>query len=499
MEANISNTAEQSYDIYHDIKVRTNGEIYLGVVGPVRTGKSTFIKRFMDICVLPDMENENEKKRAMDELPQSASGTTIMTTEPKFIPSDAAVITPVPGMQMKVRLIDCVGFMVDGASGHIENNKERMVKTPWEDTPIPFTKAAEIGTRKVIEEHSTIGIVVTTDGSFSDIERSSFIPAEEKTINELKRISKPFVVLLNSIKPYSKDTIELAKEMKAKYNVNVLPINLDQLKKEDVINILQSVLKEFPIGQIMFFAPKWAEMLPDDHWLKKSIIDTAKEILKNLDCIKDVDDYSFKNDSEYIENVECSSVKLSDGTVNVNIVVKPGIYYNIISELTGTAIENEYELINTIKELAGKKTEYDNVKDALQQVEMSGFGVVTPTRKDIQIEEPVVIKNGNKYGVKIKASVPSINMIKTQINVEIAPIVGTKSQADDLIDYIKDNTKDNPDGIWDANIFGKTIEQIIDDSIYEKTHNMTQDSMTKIGDTLEKVVNENSGLVCLIV
>lgn len=488
-----------AYDVYMDIKKRTNGEIYFGVVGPVRTGKSTFIKRFMELCVLPSMKDDNKRKRVQDELPQSSGGTTVMTVEPKFIPSEAALISPFEGINMKVRLVDCVGFMVEGANGHLDNGKERMVKTPWDTKEIAFSKAAEIGTKKVINDHSTIGIVVTTDGSFTEIDRTNYIVAEKKTINELKKINKPFVVILNSDKPYATKTRELAVSLSADYEVPVIPVNCDQLKNEDVNNILKEVLKQFAVTQIDFFAPEWTQVLPDEHWLKKELMQVAGEVLEGINTIKDADNYKYSADNEYIKKLDVTDVSLSEGRVSVKMSVDANIYYSILSELTGTKILNEYELISTIRDLALRKKEYESVSDAVTDVNMSGFGVVTPVRSAIELEEPVVIKNGNKYGVKIKAKVPSVNMLKTQINVEIAPIVGTKNQAEDLINYIKDNTKDNPDGIWDTNIFGKTIEQIVNDGIYEKTHNITKDNMDKIGETIEKVMNENSGLVCLIV
>lgn len=497
-----------TYNIYKDIGERTNGEIYIGVVGPVRTGKSTFIKRFMNLAVIPEIDNEHVKKRTLDELPMSGAGSTITTTEPKFIPSEAPVVSVFDNMSVKLRLIDCVGFMVDGALGLYENDKERMVKTPWQQEDIPFTQAAEIGTNKVIKDHSTIGIIVTTDGSFGEIDRESYVKAEKRTVDELKNIGKPFVVLLNSQKPYSKETTELGAKLSEEYDANVIPVNCDQLKKEDVDNILKSILLEFPVEKLEVYGPSWIEMLKSDHWLKKQIIDIARNILSKTTYIKDVVkakgriDYLDMNDNtecQAVESVTVDEADLSTGIVKFNLSLKNSIYYKVLSELTGTDINNEYELINLIREFASTKTEYDSVKDALFDVNSSGFGIVTPNRKDIELDEPVVIKNGNKYGVKIKAQVPSINMLKTNISVEIAPIVGTKTQADDLIDYIKENTRENPDGIWDTNIFGKTVEQIVNDGIYEKTHNITDESMGKIGSTLEKVMNENSGLVCLIV
>ena len=489
------------FDIYTDIQRRTNGEIYIGIVGPVRTGKSTFIKRFMDLAVIPGIEDENVRKRTIDELPMSGAGNTITTTEPKFIPGEAPVICPFDGADIKVRLIDCVGFMVNGALGLYENEKERMVKTPWSEDAIPFTKAAEIGTKKVIGEHSTIGVVVTTDGSFTDIAREAYIEPESRTIKELKTLGKPFVVLLNSAKPHSVETKELADSMSKNYGVLVLPINCDQLKKEDINHILEQVLLEFPIKEIDFCAPKWVEILSSEHWLKKSLCTTALDILDSFTYMKDTRESM--NDitelKEAIDSVNLSSVNLANGKVEVTFVMSPGVYYDILSELTNTEIHNEYELISIIRSLSEKKNEFDSVKEALSEVNLSGFGMVKPIKENITLDEPICFKNGNKYGVKIKAQVPSINMLKTNINVEIAPIVGSKLQADDLVEYIKGNTKDNPQGIWDVNIFGKTVEQIVSDGIREKTKNITGENMEKITSTLEKVMNDNSGLVCLIV
>lgn len=486
------------FNLYEDIRKRTNGEIYLGVVGPVRTGKSTFVKRFMDLCVIPGIKDANERQRAIDELPQSSAGSTIMTTEPKFIPGESAAICMAEDIKIKVRAIDCVGFMVDGAMGAEENGRERMVKTPWQEEPVPFSMAAQLGTEKVIEEHSTIGVVVTTDGSFTGIERDNYVRAEQMAVDKLKQISKPFVIILNCVKPYAKESVQLAKAMKEKYGVNVYALNCEQLRKEDIDMVISGVLKEFPVSQLDFYAPAWVEVLDSSHWLKAHIADTALAILDDINVMKDA--YREQNNTcEYIEKIDVRNVDMSTGRVEIEFKLSKDLYYKILSELTGTQINNEHELIDMIKSLSDKKNELESLADAISGVNLNGFGVVTPAKENIELAEPVVIKNGNKFGVKIKAKVPSINLLKTEIMVEIAPIVGSKNQADDLIEYIKDNTKNNPDGIWDTNIFGKTIEQIVSDGIYEKTHNMTAESMGKIGDTIEKVMNENSGLVCLIV
>ena len=339
------------FDMYKDIKNRTDGEIYLGIVGPVRTGKSTFIRRFMEMCVLPVMLDDNEKKRATDELPQASGGTTIMTTEPKFIPKEAALISPFEGINLKVRMVDCVGYMIAGANGHMENGVERMVKTPWTKEDIPFSKAAEIGTRKVIKEHSTIGIVVTTDGSITGIERKDYIPAEEKTIAELQDINKPFVVLLNCVKPYSKETETLAKDMALKYKVPVIPVNCDQLKQEDVNRIFENILKEFPVRQIDFHTPAWTEVLPSGHWLKKELCQAAVRVLEDISTIKDADQYEYNEEDKYIKQLTISDVDMAQGLVSVDYDMNQGIYYDILSELTGTDIKNEYELIYKIKRL----------------------------------------------------------------------------------------------------------------------------------------------------
>lgn len=489
---------QKEFHLYNDIQSRTGGEIYLGVVGPVRSGKSTFIKRFMDLCVLPYMENENVKRRAQDELPQSAAGKTIMTTEPKFIPKEAAHIN-VNGAALDVRLIDCVGYMVDGATGHIEEDAERMVKTPWFDYDIPFTQAAEIGTRKVITEHSTVGIVITTDGSFGEIPRENYIPAEDKTILELKKLGKPFVVLLNSASPYGERAANLAREIMEKHSVTVLPVNCAQLRKEDIDKILETILFEFPIQEIRYEIPKWVSMLDADNEIQLQIIDAARQILSKVQTMRDIQSMKAFPQNEIMENIRVSNINGKDGTVEIEIRIFEKYYYQTLSDMVGTEIQNEYQLITMIRELSERKNEYTKVGDALSDCMVNGYSVVIPHREKISLNEPEVFKNGQRYGVKIKAEATTIYMIQTSIQTEIAPIVGSEQQAKDLIDYIGQNARDNKEGIWDTNIFGKTVEQIVDDGIYEKIHNITDENIDKIRETLQKVMNENTGLVCIIV
>lgn len=492
--------SNQIFDVYNDIKARTGGDIYIGVVGPVRTGKSTFIKRFMDLLVIPNITDVHSKERAIDELPQSAAGKTIMTTEPKFIPKEAAEIVLGEDTKVNIRLIDCVGYMVEGASGHIENEQERLVKTPWFDTEIPFTQAAELGTQKVINDHSTIGIVITTDGSFGELPRDNYIAAEEKTIGELKKLRKPFIVLLNTNKPYSESTIRLADEIGEKYNVTVIPVNCEQLKKDDINRIMINILSVFPISEIDFYMPKWAEMLPEDHWLKVDLIDSIKELLKKLNLIKDARPDNLSTESNYVKKFKVDKIQMENGSVKVNIEFDDTYYYTILSDLIGVSITDEYQLISTIRELADMKVEYDRVRNACESVRSKGYGVVIPTKEEISIEEPEIMKHGNKYGVKIKATAPSVHMIKANIETEIAPIIGTEEQANDLIEYISRNTSENPEGIWDTNIYGKTIDQLINEGITTKMSKMSDDSQLKLQETMQKIINDsNGGIICIII
>ena len=488
----------ERHNIYQDISARTGGEIYLGVVGPVRSGKSTFIKRFMELMVLPEIADENERQRTFDELPQSGTGKTIMTTEPKFIPKEAVEL-PMEDMKIKIRLIDCVGFMVKGAGGHLENGQERLVKTPWFDYEVPFTKAAEYGTRKVIRDHSTIGILVTTDGSFGEIPRDSYVEAEKKTVEELLSIGKPFIVLLNSDRPYSKATQTLAENLTKEYHTTVMPVNCDQLRQEDIQEILKNVLLEFPLSSVGFYLPKWVETLRDDHWMKKSILDLVKNFMADREKMKDL--YQKKIPSnEYIESGKIDKIHMDTGEVDVKIQIRDSYYYDILSDLTGIPIKSEYHLIRTMKELAGKKREFEEVSQALKDARERGYGVMKQVLSEIELSEPEVVKHGNKYGVKIKAEAPSIHLIRANLSTEVAPIVGTQLQAEDLITYIKEQAGEDPKEIWNVNIFGKTLEQLVDDGISGKVTKINEDSQEKLQNAMEKIVNESSGgLICIII
>ena len=485
--------------LYNDIKVRTGGELYLGVGGPVRTGKSTFIKRFIDTCVLPNMEDDYLKQLLVDELPQSATGKTITTTEPKFVPKEAATIKLDDQVDVKVRLIDCVGYMVEGASGHMENEKERMVKTPWFDEEIPFTKAAEIGTQKVIYDHSTIGVVVTTDGSFTDIPAQNYIPATERTIQEYKELGKPFIVLVNSQRPQSEEAVSLAQKLSDKYQVSALPMNLAQLKKEDMETLLYQILLEFPISRIEFYMQGFVEMLPSTHPLKMDLTAQLKEKMNEYHCMKDIVKKPLVLSGDYIKKCKTDSINMADGSVKIDVTITDDCYYELISDILGEEIHSEYQLFEKMKELGETAKAYEEIVPAITMVKQKGYGVMKPTRDEITLGKPEVIKHGNKYGVKMKAESPSIHLIKANIETEIAPIVGTKQQAEDLISYIE--AADNENGsIWETNIFGKSIEQLVEDGIQNKLTMIGDESQLKLQDSMQKIVNDtNGGIVCIII
>lgn len=490
----------ENYEIYRDISERTQGDIYIGVVGPVRTGKSTFIKRFMDLLVIPNIENEYSKERARDELPQSAAGKTIMTTEPKFVPNEAVELTLDENLSFNVRMIDCVGYLVPSAVGHMDGEIPRMINTPWVDEKIPFIEAAEMGTKKVITEHSTIGIVLTTDGSITEIPRGDYIEAEERVVNELKEINKPFIMLLNTIRPYAPETENLVRDLSEKYAVPIVPINCAQLKAEDINSIMEKVLYEFPVKELRINFPKWIETLTLDHWLKQSMIKAVKEILGDISKLREIKENIMGiEENEYVKKAYIERISLGNGSANIEVTVDDGLFYKVLSETTGMEIDGEYQLISTIKVLAEAKREYDKVEYALEEVRRKGYGIVTPAIEEMRLEQPVIVRHGSKYGVKIRATAPSLHLIRADIETEISPIVGTEKQSEELITYLNSEMQDDPTKIWELNMFGKSMHELVKDGLQNKLYRMPEESQMKLQDTLQKIINEGSGgVICII-
>ena len=486
--------------IYKDISNRTAGDIYIGVVGPVRTGKSTFIKRFMDTIVLPNIEDENLRRRAHDELPQSSGGKTIMTTEPKFIPEEAVKIRVDKTATLKVRMIDCVGYVVDSSLGYMEEDVPRMVKTPWSDSEMPFEDAAEIGTKKVINEHSTIGLVVTTDGSFSDIEREDYVVAEERVISELKAINKPFIVLLNSLEPDSPNTLQLSAAMSKKYQVPVLPVNCIELDEDRIKAILAQVLFEFPIREVRVKIPKWLVSLDKNHWLKKDVFNAIKENTSDMQKIREVQNVLEKvSRCEHIDLAQLKALDLGEGSAGVDIKLKDDLFFKILSEQTDIDIKDEKSLLDCICELSGKKAQFDKIAEAYEQVKDTGYGIVMPTLDELTLEEPKIIKQNGKYGVKLKASAPSIHMMKINTTAEVTPIVGSEQQSEELVTYLLKEFEESPQKIWESNIFGKSVNELVNEGLNNKLYRMPQQARTKVGETIEKIINDGcNGLICII-
>lgn len=486
-------------NIYADIAKRSNGDIYLGVVGPVRTGKSTFITNFVNKLVLPNIVNVYDRERNFDELPQSANGKMVMTTQPKFIPAEAVKIN-VDDVEMKVRLVDCVGYMVDGAEGDKDSDKPRYVKTPWSDEEMPFKDAAEMGTKKVITDHSTIAVMVTTDGSFTDIPRENYVKAEEDIVKDLKNANKPFVIVLNSKNVESEETKKLAESLTSKYNVPVMPVDCLNLNEEDVSKILDEVLKEFPIESIEVKLPKWMQALPFDSDLIKEVINEIKNLVDVDDKIGDFKlNGTLFEKSENFEQITDAKVKLDEGTINISVEPKPELFYKVLSKQCGAEITSEYQLINYIKELSHAKTEYDKIKDALDNVNECGYGVVYPKQEDIILEEPELTKQSGKYGVKIKAKAPSLHIMRVDVDTEVSPIVGSQNQSEDLIKFLKEEQETNPNGIWETNLFGKSLQSLIADGVNSKITTMPGDAQKKMRKTLTRIVNEGKGgIICIL-
>lgn len=488
----------EKFDLYKDIQQRTGGEIYAGIVGPVRTGKSTFARKFVEHLVLPELEDA-ERDMTKDAMPSSASGRTVTTVEPKFIPRDAVSVEVGDGTVMKVRIVDCVGFPVPGVEGMEENGAPRLVKTPWMEQPVPFQEAARIGTQKVIRDHATIGIVVTTDGSFGDLPRGSFLDAEREAILELQKIGKPFLVIVNSAKPYSEDAKAAADTLRQTYGVVPMILNCEQMGRNEIYAVFEQFLLEFPLTRIVFQIPKWVETLENSHWLKQDLFAAVKKSMQELNTVRDMYTGTSELSSQYIKRTKVEHVDLANGCAEVTVLIQDPLYYQILSEMTGTEIQSEYQLISIVREMSKLKKEYDSVASAVEAVRQTGYGVIAPQKNEIRMEEPTVMKQGSRYGVKIRAASPSIHLIRADIETEIAPIVGSEAQAQDLIAYMKANEQ-TEDGMWNTLIFGKSVEQMVEEGIRSKLSSIGEESQQRLQDTMKRIVNESKGkIICIII
>ena len=488
------------FDIYKDIAERTDGDIYAGVVGPVRTGKSTFIKRFMELMVLPNTENKHKRERAKDELPLSGAGKTIMTTEPKFVPNEAVELTLGENVKFKVRMVDCVGYLVSGALGHEENFAPRMVTTPWYDEEIPFEEAAEIGTRKVIQDHSTIGLVVTTDGSITDIDRSNYIKAEERVISELKELGKPFIIILNSKHPNLDSTIALRESLQSKYGVSVIALDCLNMEVKDIEKVFEKLLYEFPVKEVTINLPKWIEGLPKKHWIKVNILNVLKESIEGLQKLNEVTEFlSPLKELDMVKNVNIVEIKLGEGVVHSEIVVDEGLFYSVLKDMTGYSIDGDYQLLGLISKLAETKRKYDKIEKALIEAKEIGYGLVSPSLEELELAEPEIYRQGNRFGVKLKAKAPSLHVLRADIATEVSPLIGTEKQSEELIQYLLSEFEGEPSKIWQSNLFGKSLYDLVNEQLQGKLSTMPEDARQKLRRALEKIINDGSGGLIFII
>ncbi len=490
----------EKVDIFKDIAERTGGDIYLGVVGSVRTGKSTFIKKFMELVVIPNIENESEKARAQDELPQSAAGKQIMTTEPKFVPNQAVQLHVDEGLDVNVRLVDCVGYTVPGAKGYEDENGPRMINTPWYEEPIPFQEAAEIGTRKVIQEHSTLGVVITTDGTIGEIPRSSYIESEQRVISELKEVGKPFIVIVNTVRPHHPETDALRQELSENHDVPVLAMSVESMNEQDINNVLREVLFEFPVHEVNVNLPSWVMVLKEDHWLRKSYEDAVQDTVKDIKRLRDVDRVVGQfGEYDFIDHAGLAGIEMGQGVAEIDLYAPDDLYDQILKEVVGVEIRGKDHLLQLMQDFAHAKSEYDQVADALKMVKQTGYGIAAPTVNDMSLDEPEIIRQGSRFGVRLKAVAPSIHMIKVDVESEFAPIIGTEKQSEELVRYLMQDFEENPLSIWNSDIFGRSLNSIVREGIQAKLSLMPENARYKLKETLERIINEGSGGLIAII
>jgi stage IV sporulation protein A len=490
----------EKVDIFKDIAERTGGDIYLGVVGAVRTGKSTFIKRFMETVVLPNIRNESDRIRAIDELPQSAAGRTIMTTEPKFVPNTAVQITVAEGLNVNVRLVDCVGYAVQGAKGYEDENGPRMITTPWFDEPIPFQEAAEIGTRKVIQEHSTLGVVITTDGSISEIPRSAYVEAEERVIAELKEVGKPFILIINSMKPSSEPAIELRNELASKYDIPVMALSAATMGEEEVTSALREVLYEFPVHEVNVNLPSWVMVLDENHWLRSRFENSVRETVQDIRRLRDVDRVVglFAN-YEFIDRAALAGMNMGQGIAEIDLYAPDELYDQILMEVVGVEIRGKDHLLQLMQDFTHAKREYDQFAEALEMVKTTGYGIASPTIAEMVLDEPELIRQGARFGVRLRATAPSIHMIRVDVESEFSPIIGTEKQSEELVRYLMQDFEQNPLKIWESDIFGRSLHSIVREGIQGKLAMMPDNARYKLQETLGRIINEGSGGLIAII
>ncbi|OZI11656.1 stage IV sporulation protein A [Bacillaceae bacterium SAS-127] len=487
-------------DVFKDIAERTGGDIYLGVVGAVRTGKSTFIKKFMEQLVLPKIENEAERARALDELPQSAAGKTIMTTEPKFVPNQAISIQVDDGLDVNIRLVDCVGYVIPEAKGYEDENGPRMINTPWFEEPIPFHEAAEIGTRKVIQEHSTIGVVITTDGTVGEISRENYLDAEERIIAELKEVGKPFIMIVNSARPFHPETDQLRDSLIEKYDIPVLSMSVESMRETDVINVLREALFEFPVHEVNVNLPGWVMVLKDNHWLRGHYQEAIKETVQDIKRLRDVDRIVQQfDDYEFIESAGLAGMDMGQGIAEIDLFAPDELYDQVLKEIVGVDIRGKDHLLELMQDFANAKREYDQVSDALSMVKQTGYGVAAPSLEDMSLDEPEIIRQGSRFGVRLKAVAPSIHMIKVDVESEFSPIIGTEKQSEELVRYLMQDFEDDPLSIWNSDIFGRNLSSIVREGIQGKLALMPENARYKLKETLERIINEGSGGMIAII